>query len=44
VSGQLQQLGEDAFVLPDGTEVTFFRDDAGVPRYLASRRGVGIRP
>jgi hypothetical protein len=34
----------DTWQMPDGTNVTFFPDDAGITTYVASRRGVAVKP
>jgi hypothetical protein len=40
----MQQQAIDQWSLPDGTSATFFPNDAGTTTYLATRRGVAIKP
>lgn len=44
VHGVMQQQAIDQWSLPDGTSATFFPNDAGTTTYLATRRGVAIKP
>jgi CubicO group peptidase (beta-lactamase class C family) len=43
VSGTMQQLAGDEWLMPDGTAVSFFPDSTGKPGYFVTRRGVAVR-
>jgi CubicO group peptidase (beta-lactamase class C family) len=43
VSGMLTQVAVDTWLMPDGTQATFFPGSGGGFAYLATRRGVGVR-
>ncbi len=45
VSGAMTQLAIDAWLMPDGTQATFFpAGDGGAPKYFVTRRGVAAKP